>query len=351
MPIGVTTISNENRYFVPLGPLLSSNDVLMNEGLNAPLCEAALSQLFTGFLGLAFVTLDVPMDTYASVKSSYYDTITYQRTTLALALTTSGRMLSFILDIKPKKRVGMLKSGIEDEFSEAVFSGYSPHPKNELLLKELLTTIDHIPRDACCQLLGPVPHSRILMECLKGCIDEKSDTEIITKEKKNHRIGWNSLSQKTVEDLMRIFYEDSIIGNRKSKQCVFGKRFIYMLKASSYTSIHGFLRCNDDLLVHPAFAMSNAINFERIKLETIPFWRHPELDSMYWSEALMDLLVGTPSLAKEMPQAGPQFVESISWRREASSAVRDHRDSETVGCIPVAGSGTTRNEAPSMLTL
>lgn len=290
LPLGVPSLSSELNYFSPLGPLLSSSAVLMDAALRCPVAEAPLSQLFTGLSGLAVMALDIPTDDESS--------ITVRRSTLALGWGRSGRLLGLVVEVQPQRRNGILTNASEKE-EMANEDGRS-------LVKEFIEKIK-IPETTFCSRLGPVPGSRHFSEILQsGLVDEVDNFSKRVNEDSDHRMDWNIVPGQVIKQFAQLVEHSN---KDKITSSIFGSRLQLSMKKTSCRSFHEYLECNEDRLVNPTFPMGHVSQFSRLKLETLPFWRHPYLDAMYWSEALMDILMGPLQR-----HCGPlELVPSIEW--------------------------------------
>lgn len=307
-----------------MGPPLVSSNTLMTEGLRCPVAEAALSQLFSGFSGFAFITMDLPFDYDSQGEESASD---YRRQIVALALTSSGRLLGLRLNAKHQKRLKIFDGNTTTPSTKNSISNCPPISGS--LYSQFVEIVDAFPPSPGVHRRGgPIPTFDVFMEALRP--KRKKRIKEFKKRLKvydDQRIGWSFLSRRSMKELKKI------ISRQKDTKAnmefrFFGKNILSAAAASRLT-LHEYLQCNRDSLSHPTFAIGAPVNFERMKLETLPYWRHPELNVVYWSEALLDILTDNERVDTQGRRSA-LFIKSIGWRREAATASRSRKSDITL---------------------
>lgn len=254
----------------------------MNDALRSPIADGVMSQLSTGMAGVAFMTLDIPLDdtsdqTVGNGTDGNGTGVTYHRKTVALGLTTSGRLLSLVLDLQPQKRHGIFGSQ-KKENKETLFGS-----NVDALLEDILRRVE-LPTSSSSQNPGPVPTFKLFTDTAQlGIEDELKEVgKKVTKEG-DRRINWSLLSQPTVENLRGILQNSRESGAKQSAS-LFGRRVISAMKSAQHRCLHEYLNSNEDSLVHASHAWKSDYHRDFRKIETVAFWRHPELDAIYWPE-------------------------------------------------------------------
>lgn len=293
VPIGVPTASSEQRYFAPLGPILTCSQTLINEGLHASLAEAPLSQLFHGLAGVQVLTVDVPNSATGRMEEA----------SIVLGLSFSGRLTAARLRAKPRKRQVLLPTGAMSEEEKRLTSP---------LQRDLSASLS-FPVTSRSQRPGVLPHVDVIHNLLFKKQHGSSYADSPVEAASERRVGWDPVPTDTLLELEKLGCSSRLGSDlTMSDASFFFSDVNDKLKYYNLRGLHELLRPNNDSLDHRTFLISPKMNFTRQRAETALFWRRPDLNGIYFPEALLDMLLSSAGARKRSTVALPVELPTVA---------------------------------------